>query len=220
MEIEKCSYPEALRLLAERVGLEIPESDDEQVRKRSELLQSLSAILVEAARFYYRVLNSPEGKQARDYLNRRGISESARRKFGLGFAPPEWDGLYRHLQGKGFTDPELLMKSGLFKKGKNEGLYDLFRSRLMFPIFDALGKVIAFGGRVLDDSLPKYINSPETPIYTKGRHLYALNIAKASSRATWTCCRRTRRASATSWPRWARRSPKTSFASLTATPAA
>ena len=180
MEIEKCSYPEALRLLAERVGLEIPESDDEQVRKRSELLQSLSAILVEAARFYYRVLNSPEGKQARDYLTRRGIGESARRKFGLGYAPPEWDGLYRHLQSKGFTDPELLMKSGLFKKGKNEGLYDLFRSRLMFPIFDALGKVIAFGGRVLDDSLPKYINSPETPIYIKGRHLYALNIAKAS----------------------------------------
>lgn len=180
MEIEKCSYPEALRMLAERAGIALPESDDEQYRMRMELAHSITTILVEAARYYFHVLNSPEGTIARDYLMKRGVSESTRRKFGLGYSPTEWDGLYRHLQAKGYNDQDLLMKSGLFRKGKNDGLYDLFRSRLMFPIFDALGRVVAFGGRVLDDSLPKYINSPETPVYTKGRHLYALNIAKTS----------------------------------------
>lgn len=180
MEIEKCSYPESLRILAERAGIDIPESDDEQYRIRMELVHSITAILIEAARYYFHVLNSPEGSVARDYLAKRGVTESTRRRFGLGYSPSEWDGLYRHLQAKGYHDQELLLKSGLFRKGKNDSLYDLFRSRLMFPIFDALGRVIAFGGRVLDDSLPKYINSPETPVYTKGRHLYALNLAKAS----------------------------------------
>lgn len=180
MEIEKTSYPEALRILAERVGIEIPIADDEQTRQRSELLANLSAIMLEAARYFYTVLQSEAGAEARSYLTRRGIRESTRRKFGLGCASKEWDGLYRHMQGKGFRDTELLLKSGLFRKGRNEGLYDLFRGRLMFPIFDALGRVVAFGGRVLDDSQPKYINSPETPLYTKGRHLYALNLAKTS----------------------------------------
>ncbi len=180
MEIEKTSYPEALRFLAERVGIEIPEADDEQTRRRSELLANLSAIMLEAARYYYTVLQGEAGAEARAYLTRRGVNESTRRRFGLGCASKDWDGLYRHVRAKGFTDTELLLKSGLFRKGRNEGLYDLFRGRLMFPIFDVLGRVIAFGGRVLDDSQPKYINSPETPLYTKGRHLYALNIAKTS----------------------------------------
>ena len=180
MEIEKCSYPESLRLLAERAGIEIPAADDEQERQRSELLASLYAIMLEAARYYYKVLQGPDGADARAYLTKRGILESTRRKFGLGCASGEWDGLYRHMQSKGFANADLLLKSGLFRKGRNDGFYDLFRGRLMFPIFDVLGRVVAFGGRVLDDSQPKYINSPETPLYTKGRHLYALNIAKSS----------------------------------------
>ncbi len=180
MDIEKCTYPQAIRLLAERAGVQIPEPDDEAYRQRSELNKNLMAILLETARYYYLNLIGDTGLEGRQYLQQRGITTQTARKFGLGFAALEWDGLYRHLRSKQFTDDELLLKSGLFKRGKSGNLYDLFRHRLMFPIFDVMGRVIAFGGRVLDDSLPKYINSPENPIYTKGRHLYGLNLAKNS----------------------------------------
>ena len=179
MDVEKCSYPQAIRLLAERSGIAIPESEDEEYRLRSELNKQLLAVNLEAARYFYHCLNSDTGAVCRQYMNKRGLTVATARKFGLGFVGESWDGLYRHLQGKGYDD-ELLLKSGLFKKGKTGQLYDLFRSRLMFPIMDVMGRVVAFGGRVLDDSLPKYINSPETPVYTKGRHLFGLNLAKIS----------------------------------------
>lgn len=180
MDIEKCSYIQSVQILAERAGVALPEPDDEGYRLRSELSKNLQAICLEAARYFYHSLVGDEGRKAMSYLQNRSISTATARKFGLGFAPDSWDGLLNHLAGKGWTDYDLLIQSGLFRKGKSGGFYDLFRNRLMFPIFDVMGRVIAFGGRVMDDSQPKYINSPETPIYTKGRHLYALNIAKSS----------------------------------------
>ena len=180
MDIEKCNYPQAIQLLAERAGIQLPESDDESYRQRSELNKSLMAISLEAARYYYHNLTGEAGLPGRQYLQQRGITVSTARKFGLGYASEDWDGLYRHMQEHQFNDEELLLKSGLFKRGKTGHLYDLFRHRLMFPILDVMGRVVAFGGRVLDESQPKYINSPESPIYTKGRHLYGMNLAKNS----------------------------------------
>jgi len=178
-EIEHVSYPQALQILAERAGIALPEPDDEGWRKRSELSKRMHDTMLEAARWFYMQLIGNNGRPAQDYLRKREISPATAKKFGLGYAPDSWDALHKHLQSKGFSEEEL-DSSGLFKRTKQGNLIDLFRGRLMFPIFDVLGKVVAFGGRVLDDSLPKYINSPETPIYTKGRHLYGLNLAKAS----------------------------------------
>ena len=180
MDIEKCSYIQSVQILAERAGVKLPEPDDEGYRQRSELIKNLQAICLEGARFFYHSLVGDEGKAASLYLQHRAISTATARRFGLGFAPDMWDGLLNHVAGKGWTDHAMLLQSGLFRQGKSGGLYDLFRNRLMFPIFDVMGRVIAFGGRVMDESQPKYINSPETPIYIKGRHLYALNLAKNS----------------------------------------
>ena len=181
MEIEKCEYLPAIQLLAQRAGITLPEPDDEAYRLRSEKTKALQAINLEAARFYYQNLISTAGRDARAYLQKRQISAQTVRRFGLGCALADWDGLYRHLQNKGLADDvDLLLQSGLLRRGKSGNLYDLFRERLMFPILDVMGRVVAFGGRVYDDSVPKYINSPETPIYTKGRHLYGLNLAKSS----------------------------------------
>lgn len=179
-EVEKCSWPQAIQILAERAGIKLPEPDDEAYRRRAELHSAIQQIYLEAARYYYLNLTGDAGGVARQYLNQRGLGVGIARKFGLGYAPDEWDGLLRHLQSKGFTDPALLEKTGLFKHGKQSGLYDLFRHRLVFPILDVMNRVIAFGGRVLDNGQPKYINSPETAIYTKGKHLYGLNLAKNS----------------------------------------
>jgi DNA primase len=183
MDIEKCTYPQAIQMLAERAGIQIPEPDDEAYRLRSELNKQLMAIMLEAARYYYLNLVSEAGLPGRQYVQKRGLTVQTIKKFGIGYASEEWDGLLNHLRSRNFNQEDLLIKSGLFKKGKNGQFYDLFRHRLMFPIMDVMGRVIAFGGRVLDDSLPKYINSPETPIYVKGRHLYGLNLAKSSRQA-------------------------------------
>lgn len=179
MDIEKSGYLDALRMLAERAGVRIPEPDDEEYRKRTELAAVLYKVnSAAAAHFFLNLTESPKGKAARDYFARRGITPGTIRKFGLGYAADDWSDLWKRLRAKGFST-DVLDKSGLFKQGK-EGPYDLFRNRIMFPIFDAMGRVVAFGGRVMDDSQPKYINSPENAVYTKGRHLYALNFAKKS----------------------------------------
>ena len=179
MEIEKCGYVDAVKLLAERAQIRMPEPEDESYRKEAQVRDKVRESLVEAARYFYKNLMSPRGKTARDYLSNRKISPATAKAFGLGYSPDDWGGLYRHLKAKGYTD-EILAQCGLFTKGKKGELLDLFRGRLMFPIFDVLGKVIAFGGRILADGNPKYINSPETVIYSKQRNLYALNFAKAS----------------------------------------
>ncbi|MBR3032010.1 MAG: DNA primase [Clostridiales bacterium] len=176
MEIEHLSYFEALKFLAEKSGVTIPEPDDANYRKEEQLRKRLKLALLEAARFYYKSFKSEKGEEARKYLQKRAIAPATATKFGLGYAPNEWSGLYNHLVSKGFSQNEI-QKSGLFVT-KNGKTFDLFRGRLMFPIFNAMGELIAFGGRIIGDGQPKYVNSPETPVYSKQRNLYALNFAK------------------------------------------
>ena len=176
MEIEHLTYFEALKFLAEKAGVTIPEPDDANYRKEEQLRKRLKQVLLEAARYYYMSFKSEKGEEARKYLQKRAITPSTATKFGLGYAPNEWSGLYNHLVSKGFSSYEI-QKSGLFVT-KNGKTFDLFRGRLMFPIFNAMGELIAFGGRIIGDGQPKYVNSPETPIYFKQRNLYALNFAK------------------------------------------
>ena len=177
MEIEKCSFLDAVKLLAEKAGVPIPEPEDDGYREKAKIRDRVLEALLEAARYFYKHFQAPEGKTARTYLEKRGISSSSAKAFGLGYSPEDWTGLYRHLRGLGFAD-EVLIRSGLFTKRDNGELLDLFRGRLMFPIFDVMGRVIAFGGRILTDGNPKYINSPESAVYSKQRNLYALNFAK------------------------------------------
>lgn len=184
MEIEKIGYLDAIKMLAEKSGVKIPESEDKEYRERVQLEKILYEANTEAARYYYKNLISDFGFHAREYLRKRGIENKTVKKFGLGYALNEWDGLYNHLKLSGYED-EIIFMTGLFKKRDKEdkGMYDLLRNRIIFPIFDYLGRVVAFGGRVMDDSLPKYINSPETKIYIKGKHLYGYHIAKSSARS-------------------------------------
>ena len=179
MDIEHLNYPETIKFLGDIVGVEVSleNEDDEKYQEAKKFKERLLELNTEAARYYFSQLNQNAGKSARNYLNKRGISVSTARKFGLGYADESWQGLYDHIVKKGFK-PNEIEASGLFRKNKHNRWYDLFRNRLMFPIIDAMGGIIAFGGRVLDDSLPKYVNSPENKLYTKGKHVYGLNIAK------------------------------------------
>ncbi len=179
MEVEKLSFMEALRLLAERAKITLPEPEDDALKKLSVERDEIRDALLEAARYFYASLHSERGRIAVEYLEKRKITPQTAKKFGLGYAPDEWEGLYRWMRQKGVRD-EILQKCGLFTKSKKGGLIDLFRGRLMFPIFDPMGKIVAFGGRILTDGTPKYINSPETEVYSKQRILYALNFAKTS----------------------------------------
>lgn len=183
MNIENLDYPEALKYLADRARIQLPEYNGGKELEKARLRQELLAVNVEAARFFYETLVSLKGEAARKYLKDRGIREQTVKKFGLGFATSEWDTLYKYLSGKGHGD-DVIIAAGLVLKGKNGRLYDRFRGRVMYPIFDLRGNVIAFGGRVMDSSLPKYMNSPETPVYNKGRNLYALNYAKTARTKT------------------------------------
>ena len=178
MEMENLPFVEAVRLLAQRAGMEMPESGgSESYRRRKERLLALNK---EAARFFHAKLRSPEGAAGAEYLFRkRGLSQGIVTRFGLGVAPDGWDNLIRAMQEKGYTKRELL-DAGLAVDNKKGRVYDRFRNRVMFPIIDLRGEVIGFGGRVLDDSTPKYLNSPDTVIYNKSRNLFALNIAKKS----------------------------------------
>lgn len=178
MEMEHMSFVEAVRFLAQRVGMELPESgENEQYRRKKDRLLGLNK---EAARFFHEKLKSPEGEAGTDYLfRRRGLSRGVITRFGLGVAPDGWDHLIHAMQEKGYTKRELL-DAGLVVDNKKGRIYDRFRNRVMFPIIDLRGDVIGFGGRVLDDSTPKYLNSPDTVIYNKSRNLFALNIAKKS----------------------------------------
>ena len=166
-----------MRLLADRARIQLPEGDDEEQLEKARQKQEIMKINLLAARYYFDHLYTPQGERARSYLAGRKISEHTAKKFGLGYSS-ERDTLYKYLAGKGI-DEKLLLKSGLvLQSNSGSGLYDKFRGRLMFPIFDVRGNVIGFGGRVMDDSMPKYMNSPETPVYNKGKQLYALNFAK------------------------------------------
>ena len=177
MEIENLPYPDAVRLLAKRANLEFPEQDmDESARRKRTRLLNLNR---EAARYFYGQLHGPLGQEGLEYLRRRGLSGGIMKRFGLGFAPESWDSLIRAMAGKGYDKGDLL-EAGLAVSNQKGGIYDRFRGRVMFPIIDLRGDVIGFGGRVLGDGAPKYLNSPDTPVFNKSRNLFALNLAKTS----------------------------------------
>ena len=179
-------YVETVKQLASRAGMPLPEEDDKESRARQRLLEINRC----AARYFYEQLNArtPEAALARRYWReKRGLSDAAIRRFGLGYAPEDFTGLLHYLRRLGFSEEEL-EHSGLVKRSAKGNLYDIFRHRVMVPIIDVRGAIIAFGGRVLDDSKPKYINSPETMVYKKSRTLFALNVAKKSPNKRYILC--------------------------------
>jgi len=183
MELEKLTFPEAVRAVAEKCGIAIPKPRERSPEERRENQQR--SVLVEmhreAAAFFTRQLHeSPEGKVAAGYLEDRGLDRDAMRRFGLGYAPSAGDALLRHLKSK--YAEQLLEASGLFARDPGGRIYDKFRRRIMFPIANESGKVIAFGGRAMGDDMPKYMNSPETPIYLKSNVLYHVDRAKEALR--------------------------------------
>lgn len=179
MKMENMNFLEAVRHLAGMAGMEVPEDDRESGRRNHRA--RLVALSTDAARYYVSQLYEPAGKPGLQYLLSRGLKPVTLKRFGLGFAPPGWDGLLKAMTAKGYTKGEL-MECGLAVQNKKGGLYDRFRNRVMFPIIDVKGDVIAFGGRVMDDSTPKYLNSSDTPIFNKSRNLFAMNFAKKTKR--------------------------------------
>lgn len=177
--IENLDFSEAVKFLAEKSGLEIP-SDPEADRK-AHLRTQILAINRESANFYYKNLVSGPDKRGLQYFKFRQIKPETIQKYGLGFSSDHWDDLTRFLLNKGFTEEELLTADVAHRSDRTGKLYDTFRNRVMFPIVDTKGSVIGFGGRVMDDSHPKYLNSAQTPVFDKGRNLFSLNFAKDSS---------------------------------------
>ena len=176
MEIENLSFPEAVEFLAKRAGMKLPEQEnDRESKKRARIL----ALNKDAARFFYSQISAPGGGAACEYMAKRRISPPTAKNFGLGFAPDTWSSLADAMKTKGYSEYEML-DAGLVKRGKNGGIYDLFRNRLMFPVIDVRGNVIGFSGRILGDGEPKYLNTPETMVFNKSRNLFALNLAKKS----------------------------------------
>ena len=180
MEMEGLSYPDAVRALAKRVGLTVPE--DEQYQSRYQQQERLWALHKEAARFFHSQLYAPIGAEALNYALGRGMSKSILTTFGVGYASDSWDSLVKAMKAKGYTEQELKDSGLVTVSQKNGNLFDRFRDRLMFPIIDVRGNVIAFGGRIIknDSDAAKYLNSPETVIFNKRKNLFGLNLAKKS----------------------------------------
>ena len=188
MEYENYTFGEALKHLAERAGVELPQIEysrevQEKARQKAELLE----INKQAAQYFYYQLRTEKGQQGYQYLAGRGLSEETMRKFGLGYSDKFSDGLYRYLKSKGYQD-ERLRESGLFNVDERHGMYDKFWNRVIFPIMDVNNRVIGFGGRVMGDGKPKYLNSPETKIFDKSRNLYGLNIARTTRKKYLILC--------------------------------
>ena len=185
MEEENLPFPDAVRFLAKRAGMEVPEEEgDREAGQRRQRLLNLNR---DAARFYYRLLQQPEGQAVREYLARRQIRKATAVNFGMGASPDAWDALLNEMTAKGYQKSEMLA-AGLIVDNRKGGFYDKFRNRLMLPVIDTRGDVVAFGSRVLDKSEPKYMNSSETPVYSKRRVLYGLNLAKKSKRPNIILC--------------------------------
>lgn len=178
MRAEGLAFQDAVKVLADKAGMVIPENneiDHQAAQRRTRLL----ALCKDAARYFYQTLWLPENQSAQQYFLRRGLRRKIMNRFGLGYAPDSFHALLDAMKAKGYTKEELL-QAGLIVKNEKGNVYDKFRNRVMFPIIDVRGDVIAFGGRVLDDSKPKYLNSPETSIFHKSRNLFALNLAKTT----------------------------------------
>lgn len=183
--IENLDYTEAVTMLAERSGLALPaDGYDDGVAKMKRRMYDANR---EAARFFHSCLFTPDGKTGLDYFLSRGLSMETIRHFGLGYAPDKWDGLLRYMKSKGYSEQELV-EADLAKKTQKGYIIDTFRNRAMFPIIDVKGSVIAFGGRVLDDSKPKYVNTSDTLVYKKSQGVFALNFAKRGSDKTLILC--------------------------------
>lgn len=176
MAYENLDFPRAVESLAQMQGVEVPrEQLSEHEQKSQRVQQDLCALLEQAAHFFRQQLQRhPEAVKARDYLQKRGLSEAVIEQYGIGYAPPGWDNLMQHLLKAGWQEAQLLDSGMLVDREDSGRRYDRFRDRVMFPIRDLRGRVIAFGGRVLTDEKPKYLNSPETPVFSKGRELYGL----------------------------------------------
>src|SRR5205085_3551740 len=179
MEIERVTFPEAIKIVAEKTGVPLPKLvDDGRFEARQRESDQVIELNQWALQWWQDQLESKSAAAIRGYLKDRGVTKETRQTFQLGFAPESWDALSTHLRQKGATQ-EQIERSGLVVKKEEGGSYDRFRGRLMFPVFDTQGKAIAFGGRTLDpEGEPKYLNSPETTAYTKGRHLFGLNLTR------------------------------------------
>lgn len=186
MKIENLDYVDAVKFLAQRAGIEVPQSsyDDSMSKLRTRVFEANR----EAARFYYSTLNSPIGAKGLEYFHSRGLSDRTIRHFGLGFADDDWSSLCKHLHSKGFKDNELVAANLAVKRKNGNGVYDRFTNRVMFPIIDLRGNVIAFGGRIMTDEKPKYLNTSDTPVFKKSANLFSLNNAKNSGTRTLILC--------------------------------
>jgi DNA primase len=184
MRIDGCSFPEAVRIVAEKGGIPVPaEKQADDYRKLAEEREVVLRLNDLAAQFFEQQLIDPqEGNRARDYIEARGITAETSKQFRLGWAPNSWEALVSHLRSTGASTDEIGL-SGLASMRESGGLVDRFRARLMFPISDSQGRIIAFGGRVIGEGEPKYLNSPETPVYTKGRNLFGLAQSKNDIRS-------------------------------------
>ena len=188
MEYENFTFPEAMQALADRAGIDLPKQElSGEAKRESDKRSRLLEINKEAGKYYYTLLRNERGAQALSYFRKRELSDATMQKFGLGYSDKYSDDLYRYLKSKGYED-EILKDSGLVGFDEKRGGHDKFWNRAMFPIMDIHNKVIGFGGRVMGDGEPKYLNSPETKIFDKSRNLYALNFARQSKRTYMLLC--------------------------------
>ncbi|MDD6343710.1 MAG: DNA primase [Coprococcus catus] len=188
MEYENQTFPEAVKILADRAGIALPEAEltEEQKRERNKR-QLLLEINKTAANYFYYQLNGDQGQQAREYLENRRLSKETQIHFGLGYASKYSNDLYLYLKKKGYQD-QILKETGLLTYDEKRGAHDKFWNRVMFPIMDVNNRVIGFGGRVMGDGMPKYLNSPETMLFDKSRNLYGLNYARTSRKPYMIIC--------------------------------
>ena len=187
MKIAGMSFPEAIRHLAGKTGVTLPvRAFGRAGGEKDEQRDAIVGINLSAAQWFARNLSSPEGKSAREYLQKRSLTEETARQFRLGYAPDRWRSLADYLEG-GALSLKLAEQAGLVVAGRDDGFYDRFRGRLIFPIENVFGEIIAFGGRIIGEGEPKYLNSPESAVYTKGKNLYGLNKARESIREEGFC---------------------------------
>lgn len=186
MKIDNLDYVEAVRYLAQRAGMDMPEDGyDDSLSKLKKRIYEANR---EAARFYYKTLVSEKGRAGLDYFRSRMLADTTIRHFGLGFADDNWSSLCEHLRSKGFKDNELVAANLAVKRRNGNGIYDRFTNRVMFPIIDLRGNVIAFGGRIMTDQKPKYLNTSDTPVFKKSENLFSLNNAKNAGSRTLILC--------------------------------
>lgn len=188
MEYENLTFPEAMKVLADRAGIALPEQDaSREAKQQADLKAQIMEMNKLAAKYYYYMLRQPAGKRGLDYLLGRQLSMETIRKFGLGYADKYSNSLYQYLKSRGYSD-QLLKESGLMQADEKRGMYDKFWNRVIFPIMDTHNRVIGFGGRVMGDGKPKYLNSPETRVFDKSRNLYGLNLARMSRKPNIILC--------------------------------